>query len=194
MKSTIQEIFESSITLQNQYLRQPLVVETTESLAKSMAEVFQQGKKVLICGNGGSMCDADHFAEEFTGRFDKDRPPLPVISISNGSFLSCTANDYGYEDVFSRYVEAFGDRGDMLIALSTSGNSVNVERAVKSALKKEMETCSLLGKDGGRLLGLCRHQFLVPSFQTARIQEIHMLLLHTLIQLVEQILFPHNYQ
>lgn len=165
----------------------------TERVAKALAEVFSKGDKVLICGNGGSNCDAQHFAEEFTGRFRKERRPLPALAISDSSHITCVGNDYGFDYIFSKGVEAFGKPGDMFIGISTSGNSANVIKAVESAKKIGMKTVLLLGKDGGKLRGMCDYEFIVPGETSDRIQEIHMAILHIVIEGVERIMFPENY-
>ncbi|MDR1831948.1 MAG: D-sedoheptulose 7-phosphate isomerase [Fusobacteriaceae bacterium] len=165
----------------------------TEKIAGILAGIFRQGGKILICGNGGSNCDAVHFMEEFTGKFRKERRALPVIAISDASHITCVGNDYGFDEVFSRGVEAYGAPGDMLIGISTSGNSPNVIKAAATAKEKGMKTLALLGKDGGKLKGICDDEFIVPGMTSDRIQEIHMMILHILIEGVERILFPENY-
>lgn len=165
----------------------------TEKVAKVLAKVFNNGNKVLICGNGGSNCDALHFAEEFTGRFRGDRRALPAIAISESSHITCVGNDYGFDYVFSRGVEAYGKSGDMFIGISTSGNSGNVIKAVEAAKKIGMKTCVLLGKDGGKLKGMCDYEFIIPGKTSDRVQEIHMMILHIIIEGVERIMFPENY-
>ncbi|MGB0405546.1 MAG: D-sedoheptulose 7-phosphate isomerase [Fusobacterium sp.] len=165
----------------------------TEKIAEELANIFISGNKVMICGNGGSNCDAMHFAEEFTGRFRKERRPLPAISISDSSHITCVGNDYGFDYIFSKGVEAFGKKNDMVIGISTSGNSKNVIEAMKEAKKIGMKTVALLGKDGGLLKGLCDYEFIIPGKTSDRIQEIHMMILHIIIEGVERIMFPENY-
>lgn len=164
-----------------------------ESMSVALASCFQAGNKVLSCGNGGSACDALHFAEEFTGRFKGDRKALPVIPLLDGANLTCIANDYGFEQIFSRGVEAYGKPGDILVAISTSGNSVNVIKAVEAARKLGMKVLLFTGKDGGKLHGTCDAEILVKSNDTERIQEVHMTVLHIVIESVERIMFPENY-
>ncbi|MFK4785608.1 D-sedoheptulose 7-phosphate isomerase [Fusobacterium sp. MFO224] len=167
--------------------------KTTEKISKELADIFISGNKVMICGNGGSNCDAMHFAEEFTGRFRKNRRALPAISISDSSHITCIGNDYGFDYIFSKGVEAFGKRGDMLIGISTSGNSQNVIEAFEEAKKNGIKTVALLGKDGGQLKGICDYEFIIPGKTSDRIQEIHMMILHIIIEGVERIMFPENY-
>jgi len=160
-----------------------------EAAGALLANAFNSDSKVLSCGNGGSMCDAMHFAEELSGRFRADRKALPAMAISDPSYLSCVANDYGYEHVFSRYVEAFGKDGDVLLAISTSGNSGNVIAAIKAAKARGMKVIGLTGKDGGAMAGLCDLEIRAPHSQFAdRAQEIHIKVIHSLILLVENIL------
>lgn len=158
-------------------------------VSKQLAACFEAGNKVLICGNGGSAADAMHFAEELTGRFKEDRRALPAIALTDPTHLTCVANDYGFEYVFSRGVEAYGKPGDMLIGLSTSGNSQNVINAVEEAKKKGLITVALLGKDGGKLNKNADYQWIIPAHTSDRIQELHMMILHLLVEGVEQILF-----
>ncbi|EAS41382.1 D-sedoheptulose 7-phosphate isomerase [Photobacterium profundum] len=158
-----------------------------EAAARLLAESFKQGGKVLSCGNGGSHCDAMHFAEELTGRYRENRPGYPGIAISDPSHLSCVSNDFGYDHVFSRYLEAVGSAGDVLFGLSTSGNSGNILKAIEAAHAKGMKVIALTGKDGGKMAGLADVEIRVPHFGYAdRIQEIHIKIIHILIMLVEK--------
>ncbi|MGL5355256.1 MAG: D-sedoheptulose 7-phosphate isomerase [Cetobacterium sp.] len=175
------------------FIKEEAKTQTTENVAKDLANIFEKGNKVLICGNGGSNCDALHFAEEFTGRFRSDRKALPAISLSDSSHITCVGNDYGFDYIFSRGVEAYGKEGDMFIGISTSGNSANIIKAVEAAKKIGLKTCVLLGKDGGKLKGLCDYEFIIPGNTSDRIQEIHMMILHIIIEGVEKIMFPENY-
>ena len=168
-------------------------IEKTEKIAQELALAYKNGKKSLIAGNGGSNCDAMHFAEEFTGRFRKDRRDLPSISISDSSHITCVGNDYGFDFVFAKGVEAFGQEGDFFFGISTSGNSKNIIEAVKSAKERNLKTVALLGKDGGKLKGVCDYEFIIPGETSDRIQEVHMMILHIIIEGVERILFPENY-
>jgi len=161
-----------------------------EQTAKLLVDTFVRGNKVLIAGNGGSLCDASHFAEELTGFFRKSRSPLAAIALSDPGHITCTANDLGFEWIFSRSVEALGKPGDVFVGLTTSGNSVNIIRAFEAARKIGMKTVSFLGKDGGVLQGVCDYELLISGFSTSdRIQEAHMTAIHTIIELVEYELF-----
>jgi D-sedoheptulose 7-phosphate isomerase len=149
---------------------------------------FEKGGKVLAAGNGGSMADAMHFAEELTGRYRKDRRPLPAMSLNDPTHLSCVANDFGYEHVFSRLVEAFAGPTDTVLLLSTSGNSPNLLLAAEAARRKGSHVCGFLGKDGGKLLSYCDSFLLAPGDTSDRIQEIHMICLHIVVEAVEKLL------
>lgn len=168
-------------------------IQQIEAAAKTIADSFKQGGKVLSCGNGGSHCDAMHFAEELTGRYRENRPGYPGIAISDPSHLSCVSNDFGYDYVFSRYVEAVGQSGDVLFGLSTSGNSGNVLKAIEAAREKGMKTIALTGKDGGQMAGAADVEVRVPHFGYAdRIQEVHIKIIHIIIQLVEKEMEGHS--
>ncbi|CZF80433.1 phosphoheptose isomerase [Grimontia sp. AD028] len=171
----------------NAFLSDDKNIADIEAAAKLLADSFKAGGKVLSCGNGGSHCDAMHFAEELTGRYRENRPGYPAIAISDPSHLSCVSNDFGYEYVFSRYVQAVGAKGDVLFGLSTSGNSGNVLKAIDAAKEKGMKSIMLTGKDGGKMAGLADIEIRVPHFGYAdRIQEVHIKIIHILIQLVEK--------
>lgn len=172
------------------FMSSPNSIQHIENAVNILSEAFKSGNKAISCGNGGSMCDAMHFAEELSGRFRSDRPALPAMSISDPSHITCTANDYGFDSVFSRYVEAFGSKGDVLLAISTSGNSPNVIKAAEVAKDKGMKVVALTGKDGGRLASLCDVEIRVPHSEFAdRIQEVHIKVIHCLILGVELNLF-----
>ena len=158
--------------------------------AELVKKSLKSGKNIFWCGNGGSACDAMHFAEEFTGRFKKNRKALPVISLTDSSHITCVGNDFGFEYVFQRGVEAYGLEDDVFIGLSTSGNSVNVFKALEQAKLSNLKTICFLGKSGGSLKGLSDLEIIVPGSSTDRIQELHMLLLHIIIENVENKLFP----
>lgn len=162
-------------------------LQAIRKAASIMVRSIQTGGKIISCGNGGSMSDAMHFAEELSGRFREDRPSIPAIAISDPGFLSCAANDYGYEQVFSRFVQGFGNTGDVLLAISTSGSSANVLNAAKLATEKGMAVIALTGKDGGELAKLCDVEIRAPHSQYSdRIQEIHIKVIHILVMLIEQ--------
>ncbi|MGB0916455.1 MAG: D-sedoheptulose 7-phosphate isomerase [Flavobacteriales bacterium] len=162
-------------------------LQAIRKAATIMVRSVNAGGKIISCGNGGSMSDAMHFAEELTGRFRGDRPSIPAIAISDAGYLTCAANDYGYENVFSRFVEGFGAKGDVLLAISTSGNSPNVINAAKAASEKGMSVIALTGKDGGELAGLCDVEIRAPQSEYSdRIQEIHIKVIHILVMLIEQ--------
>lgn len=188
------ESYKIELALLENFIKEEEERRETEKVAKELADVFTKGNKVLICGNGGSNCDALHFTEEFTGRFRGDRKALPAIAISDSSHITCVGNDYGFDYIFSRGVEAYGKEGDMFFGISTSGNSPNVIKAVEAAKKLGMKTCVLLGKDGGKLKGMCDYEFIIPGKTSDRIQEIHMMILHIIIEGVERIMFPENYR
>ena len=168
-------------------------LEKIHQAANAFAKTLEGGGRILACGNGGSMCDSIHFTEELTGRFRKDRAPLAAISMDNPGHITCVANDFGYEYIFSRQVEAFGKKGDSLLAISTSGNSENVIQAVLSAKNQGMNTIGLLGKDGGKLAGMVDVPIVVPSKVTDRIQEIHIKIIHLFIEGIERNLYPDHY-
>ena len=155
---------------------------------------FKNKGRVFSCGNGGSMCDALHFAEELTGRYRKDRAPLPATGISEAGHITCIANDFGFEHIFSRFVEAWGQQGDVLLAISTSGNSANVIKAVEVAKSKGMKVVGLLGKDGGKLKSMVDVPLVIDCPITDRIQEIHIKCIHIFIEGIERQLFPENYK
>ncbi|AMF93716.1 D-sedoheptulose 7-phosphate isomerase [Vibrio fluvialis] len=186
-----QDLIKSELTeaadVLNKFLSDDHNIAQIEAAAKVIADSFKQGGKVLSCGNGGSHCDAMHFAEELTGRYRENRPGYPGIAISDPSHLSCVSNDFGYDYVFSRYVEAVGSKGDVLFGLSTSGNSGNILKAIEAAKAKGMKTIALTGKDGGKMAGLADVEIRVPHFGYAdRIQEIHIKIIHIVIQLIEK--------
>ena len=171
-----------------------LLIKKISHISEVIIDCFKNEKKIIICGNGGSLCDAMHFAEEFTGRFRKDRKPLPVIALSDPSHMSCVGNDYGFEDIFSRGVQAYGKKGDIFMGLSTSGNSKNIIKANDVATQLGLTTILFLGKNGGQLLNNGMHEIIVPGITTDRIQEVHMTILHIIIECVEKELFPELYK
>lgn len=161
--------------------------EKIMNAADTMVASIKSGGKIISCGNGGSMCDAMHFAEELTGRYRDDRQSIPAISISDPSHITCVGNDYGFDSIFSRYVESIGNENDVLLAISTSGNSQNVIKAVEAAKKKKMKVIGLTGKSGGKLAELCDIEIRAPFSEYAdRAQEIHIKVIHALIDLIEK--------
>ncbi|HEU4593826.1 MAG TPA: D-sedoheptulose 7-phosphate isomerase [Pyrinomonadaceae bacterium] len=190
MPDTIASIVADSLEVKRRYFAEH--AGEVERAARLIAEAFSAGGKLLICGNGGSAADAQHIAGEFVNQFlCKDRRALPALALStDGGVLTCIANDTGFEQVFARQVEAFGARGDVLLAITTSGNSPNVLAAVERAREQGLKVVGLLGRDGGRVRSLCDLALVVESGDTQRIQETHNLIGHILCDLVEQALFP----
>jgi len=179
--------FEEAESVLKNFIADSRNFEAIEQAGSLLAEAIRNDGKIISCGNGGSMCDAMHFAEELSGRYRNDRRALPAISISDPSHLSCVGNDYGYEFVFSRMVDAIGRKGDVLFAISTSGNSANVLRAIESAKKQGMQIIGLTGKDGGQMASLCDVEIRAPHSQYAdRAQEIHIKVIHSLIDYIER--------
>ena len=169
------------------FLRDKEQLQNITLAAEMISTSFDHGKKVISCGNGGSHCDAMHFAEELSGRFRDDRKPLPAISISDPSYLTCVGNDFGFDQIFSRAIEGLGNEGDVLLAISTSGNSQNIINAVEAAGKKGMKSVILTGKTGGKLSGKGDIQINVPhSGYADRIQEVHIKIIHILIHIIEK--------
>ncbi len=175
-------------TVLDRFLADETNLARIAATAELMAKCLQNGGKILTCGNGGSLCDAQHFAEELSGRYRADRRALAAIALTDASHMTCVGNDYGFEFVFSRFVEALGRPGDVLLALSTSGNSPNVLRAAEAARAQGMQVVALTGKDGGALAGICDVEIRAPhSGYADRIQEIHIKVIHILIMLIEQL-------
>ncbi len=184
--NSIKQHFTEAQTILNQFLADDKNFEAIEAAGKLMVAALQQDKKIISCGNGGSLCDAMHFAEELTGRYRDNRKPLSAISISDPSHMACVGNDYGYEFVFSRYLEALGNEGDVLLGISTSGNSKNVLNAIEVAKRKGIKVVGLTGKDGGKMNGLCDVEIRAPhSLYADRAQEIHIKCIHSLIDYIE---------
>jgi len=173
-----------------QLLKTPAALEFIEKSARMIAECYQRQGKILIAGNGGSLCDAMHFAEEMTGQFRRKRRALPAIALSDPGSLSCVGNDMGFDEVFARGVEAHGKDGDVLVLLTTSGNSMNLVKAWEAARQKGMKTIAFLGKTGGKLKGVCDLEWVVEGFAYSdRVQEAHMAAIHMIIEMVEEELF-----
>jgi len=182
----IRNNFLESAKLLNEFISESKNFEAIELAAKLMIKSINNGGKIISCGNGGSMSDAMHFAEELSGRFKEERKALPAIAIADPSHITCVANDYGFDFIFSRFVEALGNKNDVLLAISTSGNSKNIINAVNSAKKIGMPVVALTGKDGGKLKDLCDIEIRVPHFgYSDRIQEIHIKVIHSIIDYIE---------
>lgn len=173
-----------------QCLKSPTALEFIERAAQTIAACFKNGGKILVAGNGGSLCDAMHFTEELTGLYRNKRPALPAIALSDPGHMSCVGNDLGYDYVFSRAVEALGKKGDVLILLTTSGNSLNLLKAAEAAKERGVTTIAFLGKTGGKLKGFADLEWIVDGFPYSdRIQEAHMAAIHMIIEMVEEELF-----
>lgn len=171
----------------NHLVSNAVALETISDAARVMSGALKAGNKVMSCGNGGSMCDAMHFAEELSGRYRDDRPAYAAVAISDTSHITCTANDYGFDQVFSRFVEAHGKAGDVLVCFSTSGKSANVVRAAKAARERGVKVVSLTGKAGSELEKLCDLTICTPAGRYAdRVQELHIKVVHILIDLTER--------
>ncbi len=171
-------------------MKEANVVSFIEQTASIIADCFRSGHKLLVCGNGGSLCDAMHFAEELSGYYREKRPALPAIALADPGMMSCVGNDVGYEWVFSRGVEAYGQPGDVLVVLTTSGNSSNLLPAVRTAKGRGLTTIAFLGKTGGKLKGEADLEWIVSGFRWSdRIQEAHMTAIHIIIEQIEKMLF-----
>lgn len=183
----VQAHFEEAAQVLAKVLADHALLSSIDAAADLLVDAFRSGHKALSCGNGGSHCDAMHFAEELSGRYRGDRPALPAMAVSDPSHITCVANDYGFNEIFARAVAAFGQPGDVLVGITTSGNSANVIRAVEEARKRNMRVILLMGKDGGKLKDAADVEIIVPHFGYAdRTQEIHIKIIHTLIDLIER--------
>ncbi len=194
MRGIITQTLEEAQQVLHNFLNDENQLEQIEIAANTMINAINLGGKIFSCGNGGSMCDAMHFAEELTGRFRDDRKALPAIAISDPSHISCVSNDYGYEQVFSRFIQGLGQEHDVLLAISTSGNSPNVLAAVRDAQELGMKVVALTGKGGGKLATEADVVINVPHQGYAdRIQEMHIKIIHIIIECIEEALFPDQY-
>ncbi len=190
MKDLIQQSLRESQDVLAQFLSDASKIDAIEKAADCLVDALQQGKKILSCGNGGSHCDAMHFAEELSGRYRENRPALAAMAISDPSHITCVSNDFGYNFIYSRFIEGLGNQGDVLVGISTSGQSANIIEAVKAAQQKGMKVVLLTGKDGGALAEMGAIEIRVDHFGFAdRIQEIHIKVIHILIQLIEAKIF-----
>lgn len=190
MKQTIRSIIQSSIDTKKLVLENEEMIGNIHRATELITAAFRNGNKVLFCGNGGSAADAQHLAAEFSGRFYRDRHALPAEALHvNSSYMTAVANDYGFDHVYSRMIEGIGNKGDVLVALSTSGNSENILNAITAAEKKQMTTIGLTGHSGGKMKDTCDLLINIPSADTPRIQESHILIGHIICQLTEQEFF-----
>lgn len=186
----IQKIIEESISAKKQIITDGSLIEVTQQVADTIINCYKNGGKVLLCGNGGSAADAQHLAAELSGRFYFNRPPLEAEALHvNSSYVTAIANDFSYEDIYSRYVHGVGKKGDVIIGLSTSGNSENIVRAIKAAKEKQLVTVCMTGENGGKMKDLADFLINIPSTDTPRIQEAHITLGHAICELVESGLF-----
>jgi D-sedoheptulose 7-phosphate isomerase len=185
MKDFVLSAFAESATVKQQFAREH--ADRIVQVAKLMARAFRDGRKVLLFGNGGSAADAAHIAAEFVGRYKRERAPLPAIALATDiAAITCISNDYGFDELFARQVRAHGQKGDVAVAISTSGNSPNVLKGVEAAKACGLTTICWTGGTGGKLAGLVEYSFVVPSTVTARIQESHITLGHVLCELIEE--------
>lgn len=186
----IKQQFEEAQRILAEFLNGPENLQKIQAAGILMVDAVREGNKIISCGNGGSMCDAMHFAEELSGRYRNDRPAIAAVSISDPSHITCVGNDYGFEFIFSRYLESVGKPGDVLLAISTSGNSANVLRAVETARRRNIRVVALTGKSGGKLAELADVEIRAPYSEYAdRAQEIHIKVIHSLICYIEAEMF-----
>lgn len=191
MIDRIKEAINQSVDLKKAILEDEALLRTIQTVADKMTDCFKNDGKILFCGNGGSAADAQHLAAEFSGRFYYDRPPLYSEALHvNSSFVTAVANDYSYDEVYARMIKAMGRRGDLLVAISTSGNSGNILKAIDAALKLDMIVVGMTGKTGGLMKEKCTYLLNPPSTDTPRVQESHILIGHILCELVEAAVFP----
>lgn len=183
---------EAQSTLQA-FASDPEQLKKCSDFSKLLTETFRNGGRLFTCGNGGSHCDAMHFAEEFTGRYRKDRKPLGALALGDPSHVTCVGNDYGFSEIFSRQLVGLARSGDLLVGISTSGNSENVIRAFTAAKEIGVKTIALLGRDGGKMRAMADLAIVIPAQTSDRIQEMHIKIIHTVIETVERELFPQNY-
>jgi D-sedoheptulose 7-phosphate isomerase len=189
--NNITEIISKSIEVKQQILQDEILLASIQDTVQIVTTAFKNGNKVLFCGNGGSAADAQHLAAEFSGRFYKDRPALPAEALhANTSYLTAVANDYSFEVIYARIIDGTGNAGDVIIGLSTSGNSINIVKAFESARAKGMKTIGFTGATGGTMKAFSDVLLNVPSTDTPRIQESHIMIGHIICQLVEENLFP----
>ncbi len=192
-KTVWQNAFSEARVTLDKFLSDPQQIEKCVKMSEMLVATIRSGGKLFSCGNGGSHCDAMHFAEELTGRYRRDRRPIGALALGNPAHVTCVSNDYGFEHIFSRELGGMGRSGDLLIGLSTSGNSQNVINAFSTAREMKIKTVALLGRNGGKLKDLADLAIVIPAETSDRIQEMHIKILHTVIETVERELFPENY-
>lgn len=194
---TFVSVWKNSLTesrqILDEFINDSSQLNKCSQFSRLLVETFKSGGHLFTCGNGGSHCDAMHFAEEWTGRYRKDRRPMGAIALGDASHTTCVGNDYGFDSIFSRQLEGLAREGDLLVGLSTSGNSPNVIRAVEMARNMKIRTVGLLGRDGGKLKDICDLSITVPAKTSDRVQEMHIKIIHTVIETVEREIFPGNY-
>lgn len=179
--------------LLDQFIEDRDQLKKAETFSQMLVDVFQRNGNVFACGNGGSHCDAMHFAEEFTGRFRKNRRPMGALALGDAAHVTCVANDFGFDEIYARQIQALGRKQDLLIGITTSGKSKNILNALKAAKEIGMPTVALLGRDGGFTNDVADLSIIIPGKTSDRIQEMHIKLLHTVIEAAERKLFPENY-
>jgi len=190
MRDSIRNIIESSVETKQRILQDEKLLNTIEATVEVIVNAFKNNKRIYLCGNGGSAADAQHLAAEFSGRFYKDRKALPAEALHcNTSYLTAVANDYSFDDIYSRLIDGIGETGDILVGLSTSGNSANIIKAFETARKKQMITIGFTGNSGGKMKTFSDHLINIPSTDTPRIQESHIMIGHIICQLVEESYF-----
>ena len=191
MNNRIKEVFQQSIAVKKSILENATILSEIEKSVDVLVNAYRNNHRVLFCGNGGSAADAQHLAAELSGRFYYDRPPLDAEALHvNTSYLTAVGNDYSFDEIYARLVKAQGAKGDVLVALSTSGNSPNILKAIEAAKEKGMLTIGLTGESGGKMVGMCDFIIKVPSTDTPRVQESHITIGHIICELTESILFP----
>lgn len=189
-----QQALQDAHALLTQFLNDPNQLKLCHQFIQELVNLYQREGNLFVCGNGGSHCDSMHFAEELTGRFRHNRRPLGALALGDPSHVTCVANDLGFDEIFSRQLDGLGREGDLLVALTTSGNSQNIRLALSKAKEKKIRTVLLSGKDGGKVKGMADVEIIIPGTTSDRIQEMHMKIIHSVIECLERELFPKNYQ
>jgi D-sedoheptulose 7-phosphate isomerase len=194
MSDSILDSFREAQTVLNAFTADAGLIDSVQKFAEAMVKTLKSGGTVFSCGNGGSACDAQHLAQELTGRYRKERRPLAALALTEASQITCIGNDYGFDEIFSRPLEALGKKNDLFVAISTSGNSPNVINAVHAAKQKGIYCVGLLGRDGGKMRSLADLPIVVPAKTSDRVQEMHIKIIHVAIEAAERQLFPENYK